>query len=644
MPFEKYLIMLLALLMLPVNCRKMNDAMMDQKVSCDVLIVGGGLGGCAAALRVAKMGLKVCLIEECHWIGGQITSQGVSALDEHDYIEAFGGTESYYQLRDGIRDYYRTHYQLVDSAKTNQQLDPGNCWVSRLGFEPRVGLAVLQRMLQPFVASGRLTIYTDTRAVAAEAEDDWVKMITAIAGATQQQVVFEPHYVIDATELGDLLPLTGTEYVIGAEPISTTAEPHAHPGAGDAGVVQSFTYTFAVEFCQGEHHTIQKPPDYEFNREHQPYSFVTEKGVCYLMFGQAPGTPGSFWTYRRLIDAAQFRDPVFPNDIAMINWHSNDFRGGSIIDVSLQERQQRLQQAKNLSLGFLYWLQTEAPRDEGGYGYPELKLRKDIMGTEDGLSQFPYIRESRRIRALETIREQDISAEFQAGARAKFFDNSVGIGKYWIDLHRCSDEDQGLFLPTRPFQLPLGALIPMRMKNLLAGSKNIGTTHITNGAYRLHPVEWAIGEAAGQLAAMAIRGNKSPHQIHADPWLVRKLQYHLVESGVPIFWFVDVPLSHPAFKAVQWLAGMGVITPNTNSLLFQPETLISMQDLQTWLNNSVEIFKNNLDNRRQFLDRFADKVMRHDGLKITRAQFAQELAKMIETLLIGKESKAGQRG
>ncbi len=639
MPFEKYLMTLLALLMLPLSCGKMNDAKMNQRVTCDILIVGGGLGGCAAALHAAQNGLNVCLTEECSWIGGQITSQGVSALDEHDYIEEFGGTASYYRLRNGIRDYYRKHYPLADSAKNNPALDPGNCWVSRLGFEPKVGLAVLQQMLQPYVESNRLMIYTDTRAVAATVEDNRITTITAITGANQQQTIFEAQYVIDATELGDLLPLTGAEYVVGAEPFSLTQEPHAHPGDGAPHLVQSFTFTFAVEFCRGENHIIAKPPNYEFNREHQPYSLVTEKGVRYLMFGQAPGTPGSFWTYRRLIDAAQFQDSAFPNDIAMINWHSNDFRGGSIIDVSPQVRQQRLRQAKDLSLGFLYWLQTEAPRDDGGYGYPELKLRHDVMGTADGLSQFPYIRESRRIKARETVREQDISAEFQSGARAKYFSNSVGIGKYWIDLHRCSDDDRGLFLATKPFQIPLGALIPVRLKNLIPGAKNIGTTHITNGAYRLHPVEWAIGEAAGALATMAITSQRSIHEIYDNPLLVKKLQHHLVASGVPLFWFIDVPLSHPAFEAVQWLAAMGIIEPDANSLVFQPESLLSKKVAQSWLQKSVETLKIELEDANQFFDGFSDKVADSDSLKFTRAQFAQALANTIEMALMRKNSR-----
>ena len=623
-------------LTLTVKAEKANLIQMKNRVDCDILIVGGGLGGCSAALHAAKMGMKVCLIEECSWIGGQITSQGVSALDEHDYIEQFGGTATYYQLRNGIRDYYRQHYQLSDSAKNNQEFDPGNCWVSRLAFEPKVGLLVLQKMQQPYLDDGMLAIYTNTKPIGAAVKHDQIINVTAINILNHDQIIFDAKYFIDASELGDLLPLTGAEYVVGAEPFSLTQEPHAHAGDGYPESVQSFTYTFVVEYCQGGNHTIPKPDNYEFNRDHQPYSFITEKGIQYRMFGRAPGTPGSFWAYRRLIDASQFKDNAFSNDIAMINWHSNDFRGGSIIDVSPQQRQQRLQQAKNLSLGFLYWLQTEVPRDDGGSGYPELKLRKDIMGTDDVLSQFPYIRESRRIKAMQTIREQDISAEFQTDARAKFFDNSIGIGKYWIDLHCCSDEDQGLFLETKPFQIPLGVLIPLRMKNLIAGSKNIGTTNITNGAYRLHPIEWAIGEAAGALAVMAIKEKMSPHQIHASSLLVWRLQYHLVQAGVPIFWFVDVPPGHPASAAVQWLAAMNIIEPDSNTLCFTPDEFIATTETRNWNKNSLSLLRSRLEREKAFLDTFSDKVVGIDELKLTRAQFAQALASTIEMIFLKK--------
>src|SRR5262245_7862791 len=89
--------------------------------SCDVLIAGGGTGGVAAGRAAARRGRRVVLFEETDWLGGQMTAQGVSALDEHEHIESFGGTQSYYELRSAIRGHYG-------------QLNPGNCWVTRLAF------------------------------------------------------------------------------------------------------------------------------------------------------------------------------------------------------------------------------------------------------------------------------------------------------------------------------------------------------------------------------------------------------------------------------------------------------------------------------------------------------------------------------
>src|ERR671926_119918 len=81
---------------------------------CEVLVAGGGTGGVAAALAAARNGRQVVLLEETDWLGGQMTSQGVCALDEHEYIESFGGTRSYYELRNRIRAHYG-------------ELNPGDC-------------------------------------------------------------------------------------------------------------------------------------------------------------------------------------------------------------------------------------------------------------------------------------------------------------------------------------------------------------------------------------------------------------------------------------------------------------------------------------------------------------------------------------
>ncbi|MCX8213461.1 MAG: FAD-dependent oxidoreductase, partial [SAR202 cluster bacterium] len=138
-------------------------------VECDVLVVGGGMGGVAAAWAAARRGKSVHLLEETDWLGGQITSQGVSALDEHEHIEGFGGTRTYYALREAIRDHYRS---LLSVPEGDGPFNPGSSWVSRLAFEPQVALAVLKRLLAPEVESGRLQVHLRTKATGATVAGD----------------------------------------------------------------------------------------------------------------------------------------------------------------------------------------------------------------------------------------------------------------------------------------------------------------------------------------------------------------------------------------------------------------------------------------------------------------------------------------
>jgi hypothetical protein len=203
------------------------------------------------------------------------------------------------------------------------------------------------------------------------------------------------------------------------------------------------------------------------------------------------------------------------------------------------------------------------------------------MDTTDGLAKFPYIREARRIKALHTVVEQDVSVAYQSGPRAAHYDDSVGVGWYPIDIHRAGPEDVGISCRTRPFQIPLGALIPMRISNLLAAAKNIGTTHITNGCFRLHPVEWNIGEAAGSLAAFCLDRDRPAAAIHADATLRSAFQNSLLAEGVPLAWLVDVGVDHPGFVAVQSLAvqGHGLRLDDLN---FRPEASLSADEWQTW--------------------------------------------------------------
>jgi FAD dependent oxidoreductase len=545
-----------------------------EDVGCDVLVVGGGTGGVAAALAAVRAGRTVCLLEETDWIGGQLTAQGVSALDEHDHIERFGGTRTYYALREAIREHYR---RLSPALAAQPQPNPGACWVTRLAFEPRVALGVLESWVEPFVASGRLRIFRRTKTAAVETTGDRITRLHAVHLDERRWWTFHPSIVIDATELGDVLPLAGAEYWVGAESQAQTREPHAQPHQPKAHCVQSFTYTFVLERAPaGSRHVIACPERYEQYRDDQPYGlriFVhggeiygeETRWLDYQIFERAEGTKGGLWTYRRLIDCTLFPG-VHDADLSLINWPGNDYRDVSIIDRPPREQAHALQNAKRVSLGFLYWLQTEAPGPDGARGAPELRLRPDIPGTVDGLSKFPYIRESRRLRALMTVLEQDVSADHQRGARARHFADSVGVGWYPIDIHRAGDDDVGVSCHTRPFQIPMGALIPVRLRNLLAGAKNLGVTHITNGSYRLHPVEWNTGEAAGALAAFALQVKRDPAAVWRDPVARIELQRRLAEQGIPLYWFTDVGVEHPAFVDLQMAAVTGAVTGAPDNL------------------------------------------------------------------------------
>ena len=128
------------------------------------------------------------------------------------------------------------------------------------------------------------------------------------------------------------------------------------------------------------------------------------------------------------------------------------------------------------------------------------------------------MRESRRIQAEFTLLEQHIGVEARSGLeRAETFPDSVGIGYYRIDLHPSAAGRNYIDISTYPFQIPLGTLIPVRVENLLPACKNLGVTHITNGATRMHPVEWTIGEAAGALAAYCLDKQLVPRQVRNTP-------------------------------------------------------------------------------------------------------------------------------
>ena len=504
-------------------------------LTCDVAVIGGSLGGVSAALTAAKAGMKVILTEETHWIGGQVTSQGVAPLDENPLIEVSPPSESYRTFRENIRKFYQETYNAPQTMPDGKSLNPGNGWVSNLCFEPTVGLQVLEEMLQSYVDAGNLTIYRNTVPVAAEGGPSHIESVTC--QQVEQQIEIQAAYFLDATDTGELLPLCGLPYTTGAEAQEDTGETDASKDGAHPERIQSFTYCFFVEFCPGEDHTIEKPQGYEEFRDQQPYSLTLYnregEAIHYNMFEATEERPRPFWTYRRVFDAALIPCEEKPNDIALINWHGNDYHWANPIDQSHQEQERILDEARRLALGFLYWLQTEVKRDDGkGFGYPELKLRYDQVGNDSGVAMTPYWRESRRIHGLYRIVAEDILREANPGKDQATFTDSVGIGWYAMDLHPAVGDDTSMYAPTLPFQIPLGAMIPRDCDNYIAANKNINTTHLSNGAYRLQPVEWAIGEAAGALATFCRQIKENPSSVRGNKDLLDQFKEKLHQGGV----------------------------------------------------------------------------------------------------------------
>ncbi|MFC0532029.1 FAD-dependent oxidoreductase [Phytohabitans kaempferiae] len=529
----------------------------SRELRCDVLVVGGGVGGVAAALAAVKLGASVILTDQFRWLGGQFTSQAVPP-DESIWVEQFGVTASYADLRERIRAYYRRNYPLTTAARAQRHLNPGAGYVSKLCHEPRVAAAVIDELLAPGIGCGRLRMLQPAVPTVVFTAGDRIESVELLDLRSGDLVQVTADYVLDATETGELLALGGVEHVVGAESRDQTQEPHAALVA-DPTNLQALSVCFAIDHIDGDH-TIDKPARYDYFAALEPdvwggplLSFVapdprTGRPLA-RTFDPNPGLDPlvvesdqrtnrgdvPLWLFRRIAARHNFEPGYYESDICLVNWPMHDYFLEPYINSDDPARVEH--DARQLALSLLYWLQTAAPRLDGGTGYPGLRLRGDVTGGHpDGLAESIYHRESRRIVAEQTIREQDVSLAIRGDAGATSYPDSVGLGMYRIDLHPSTGGDPYIDIASCPFEIPLGALIPVRLDNLLPAAKNVGTTHITNGCYRLHPVEWNIGEVAGALAAHCVASRRLPRQVRADPALREGFQRLLGTLGVQLRW------------------------------------------------------------------------------------------------------------
>jgi hypothetical protein len=544
----------------------------DAGPTCDVLVIGGGVGGVAAAEAVARRGVSVILVEPTRALGGQFTSQIVPVPDENRYIEQENGpsTGAYRALRERVRAYYASQPNI----KPGMEKNVGQCWVSRVSGTPEIWERAIQERLDTLTGTGgrlrRIYRRHQIRGVGLLA-DGRVNYADIVDLDTGRVTRIGARFLLDATEDGSLLELAGLPTVMGQEARSEFNEPHAPDGARPDWV-QSFTYCFLVRWqANGPRKMVEKPAEYDYFKEQGEYTlnyeYVDRGTVPYKMLTTAKGAGGPFWTYRRLVASDSFKGaPKSPEgDVALINWRGNDFNEEPYLGRSLDEQAFVLERAKSFAQGFLYWLQNECPRDEGnGVGYPEMQL---ITGDEapalgdDGFGLHPYIRESRRLKAKFMLTENHLLArpvdlggelgrghQFSAppddsGAKwGEAFRDSVGCAQYSVDIHPIKGEPH-LLTPALPYHIPLGSFLTTAGPvNVLPAAKNIGATRLAAASTRMHPTEWLIGEAAGALAAFCVRRDfNDPSVIRDDPNLLTAFQWDLRSGNTPLYWSDILP-------------------------------------------------------------------------------------------------------
>lgn len=576
-----------------------------QDITTPLLIVGGSTAAYTATLGALQAGIQVCLVQPHFVLGGQFTAQGLPASDDGKLLTPYElippEQRDPHQLRDSeCFALSRSQRQFRQCQRQHQPVDhkviqnPGGSWVSHLSVTPTIASNCLNAAIRPYLEQGLLMLipWAIPIEVLMTVEPRCIIGVRFVDRQTRNQFTVRAKITIEATDLGDLLDLGNIPARVGQESRSQTQEAtlpeDPHPECQ-----QAITFCALVERSSQSAPPLPAPLGYGQQPWLQSCDFTDEFWIHQPDQWQKHDfyDPDGMFRYRRLY-RSQESDTVQPGDITVLNWATsplgvdggppdpsaplgcgNDYPFGYLIGVSQSQRQEQVQRARDRTQAYIHYLQT--------HGHPELKPRGDLTWTEDGIALEPYVREARRGIALTTIRHEDVAAKFFPDqVRARTFMDSVGIGQYhYLDVHpnhaqghvELEDGHDAL-----PFTLPLSALIPIDTEGLILSAKSIGTTHITNAAYRMHPMEWAIGEAGGHLAAFALQHNVNIRQVAQQPKLREQFQACLTKQGIPVVWFNDVGHDDPDFSAIQILT-VSKILPivDEQTLNFCPEAPIA---------------------------------------------------------------------
>ena len=520
----------------------------------DVIVVGGGAGGTSAAIQSARNGAKTLLIEKTNWLGGMLTSAGVSAIDgNYNLPSGFWGE---------FKDSLVSHYGDLESLKTG--------WVSNVLFEPKVGNEILKSIAKN--EKNLKILFSSSVSSVFQPKDDYYNFIV-----NSSKGHFSSKVLIDATELGDILPMINEDYDIGMDNIEMYDEDIAPKLKND--IIQDLTYVMVLK-NYNKNVKIEKPKNYD------PSEFYcSTSSINCTESDKALWAPNQMMNYGKL-----------PNDKIMINWpiYGNDYYS-NLLEMNHDQREEVFKKAKEKSLKFLYYIQDEL----GFYNY---SLSDEEYNTKDKFPLIPYYREARRIKGIVTFSLNYIKNPYDQ--KYPLYRTGILVGDYPVDHHHDAHPDkkslpQLAFYPIPSYSLPLGSIISKKTSNFLVAEKSISVSNLVNGTTRLQPVVLQVGQIAGLIASESIKNNISTNEIDT-----RDIQTKILNNGGYIQPYLDVEKNHPFFKAYQRIGSTGILRATglnigwSNQTWFYPEKSIVLDQLLKDLGNYYDLNKNPLSDLR----------------------------------------------
>jgi FAD dependent oxidoreductase len=516
-----------------------NSLRAQQQMRTEVLVVGGGTGGTAAGIQSARMGVNTIIAEPTQWLGGMVTAAGVAAFDGNHNMPSGIWAE----FRERIYEVYGGPAKVATG------------WVSNTLFEPHTGDSIFKSFVAGLPNLKVLYRYRFQRAII---EGTMVRGAVFYDENTKRDIHIYASQVIDATELGDVMASAAIPFDIGMEAGSKTGEQVNIPLSND--IIQDLTYVAILkDYGPKADCTMVKPIHYD------PMEF---DGCC-NEFCSNPSKLTSNVTAAKMLEYGKL-----PNGKYMINWpgKGNDIYL-NLIPLNAPQRQEALKKAKAKTMRFVYFLQTH-------FGYKNLGLADDEFPTADRLPLIAYNREGRRLKGLVRLKMQHIADPFHQSQ--PLYRTGIAVGDYPIDHHHRENTNvpQHLgFYPVPSYNIPLGALIPEKFNGIIVAEKGISVSNVVNGTTRLQPVVMLTGQAAGMLAALAVKQKKQPRQV-----AVRLVQEQLLTAGAYIMPYYDVKPTHPHFVSIQKIGATGILKGKgepfkwANRSWFYPDSLVSAKD------------------------------------------------------------------